>query len=187
VQRLVFDFRADGFIGVGTCGAAVATVTATHLAFRQQFVSVTPADCAHLNMAQSKFLFGRVLLGTVSWSLAGDHLTIESHGAAAVFARVGAPVSGPALGTVVVHVGLYGGPARPSGAMALSNAPAADQTVTAVDAAGHRFAVRTNGDGNAVLRLPPGRYTISTSCGQVHHLVASVDRAIPVRIACVVP
>jgi hypothetical protein len=73
--------------------------------------------------------------------------------------------------------------------MALSNSPAENETVTAVDGAGRKSVARTNADGLATLSLAPGRYTVfSTYCGTgPHHVVLTAEQALRVQIDCPVP
>ena len=93
------------------------------------------------------------------------------------------------LATLTVHIGLFGGPVRPSGGMALSDSPAENENVTAVDAAGNRSVARTNANGVATISLTPGRYTVfSTYRGTgPHHVVLTAEQAARVQIGCPLP
>lgn len=51
--------------------------------------------------------------------------------------------------TVRVHVGLYGGPARPGGGMALNNAPEPRTPITMTDMIGHTRTAQTDAAGVA--------------------------------------
>lgn len=97
--------------------------------------------------------------------------------------------SGAALATLTVHIGLFGGPMRPSGGMALSNSPAENADVTAVNSAGRKSAARTHADGVATMKLAPGRYAVySTYCGTGHHhVVLTADKVTRVQIDCAIP
>jgi hypothetical protein len=136
----------------------------------------------------------------------GQEVTVQMHlrqrrvlvllSAAAVLAGCtgGGPDSGGssggvALATLTVHIGLFGGPARLGGGMALSNSPAQNENVTAVDAAGVRSRTQTDANGVAMLSLAPGRYTVfSTYCGTgPHRVVLSANRTTRVQIDCPIP
>jgi hypothetical protein len=101
----------------------------------------------------------------------------------------GGSSSGAVLVMLIVHIGLFGGPARAGGGMALSNSPAQNENVTAVDAGNRNSVARTNADGVATLRLASGRYTVySTYCGtSPHHVVLTIHAVSHVRIDCAVP
>ncbi|HZC72534.1 MAG TPA: carboxypeptidase-like regulatory domain-containing protein [Jatrophihabitans sp.] len=93
------------------------------------------------------------------------------------------------LATLTVHIGLFGGPAKPGGGMALSNSPVANENVTAVNAAGRQVTAQTDADGVATMTLRPGRYTVfSTYCRVgTHHAVLAANKAAHVQIDCPVP
>lgn len=93
------------------------------------------------------------------------------------------------LATLIVHIGLFGGPARPGGGMALSDSPAENENVTAVNAAGDKSVARTNADGVATLTLTPGKYTVfSTYCGTgPRHVVLATGQIVRVQIDCPAP
>lgn len=70
--------------------------------------------------------------------------------------------------TLKVHIVLFGGPPRPDGRMALSNAPEPDVSVTVANQAGRRWTVQTDQDGVATFSVHPGNYTLqSPACGPV--------------------
>ncbi len=72
----------------------------------------------------------------------------------------------PADAVVDVKVGLWGGPARPTGGMALEGEPARGVNVTVRDAHGKTWEGTTDQQGVAQLDLRPGAYVIfSTYCG----------------------
>lgn len=64
-----------------------------------------------------------------------------------------------ATGTLVVHIGRFGGPVRANGQMALNDAPVAGATVIVIGAGDDRWSARTDAKGNASLVLPTGRYS----------------------------
>ena len=67
---------------------------------------------------------------------------------------------------VDVQVGMWGGPVRPTGGMALQGEPAPGVNVTARDAHGKTWDGTTDQQGVAQLQLRPGAYVIfSTYCG----------------------
>ncbi|NYI42727.1 carboxypeptidase-like regulatory domain-containing protein [Demequina lutea] len=83
--------------------------------------------------------------------------------------QTGVPVAskGPVVdATVNVTVGLWGGPAQPTGGMALEGQPAPGVNVTARDTQGKTVDGTTDELGVAQLHLAPGAYVIfSTYCG----------------------
>jgi len=93
------------------------------------------------------------------------------------------------LAGLTVHIGLFGGPARLGGGMALSHSPAQMENVTAVDEAGHEFVAQTDEYGVATLHLAAGPYTVfSTGCGDGrHHVVLTTTRITRVQIHCAIP
>jgi hypothetical protein len=87
--------------------------------------------------------------------------------------------------TLRVHVGMFGGPARPNGGMALQDSPASGENVTAVDDAGDEFTALTDAQGVAVLHLRPGRYTVySTYCGPHSAIALPTGQVRRVQIGC---
>jgi hypothetical protein len=74
-------------------------------------------------------------------------------------------VHNPGLETLTVHLGLFGGPPRPSGGMALSNAPQPRAPILVTNGAKRTWNAKTNGHGIATFSVPPGLYMInSPSC-----------------------
>jgi hypothetical protein len=68
--------------------------------------------------------------------------------------------------TLTVHVGLFGGPPRPGGGMADSNAPQPNAPIAVTDVLGSTRHAVTDASGLASFSVRPGRYTItSPSCG----------------------
>lgn len=125
---------------------------------------------------------------------AGNHRRLIAAVVIGVFALAGCTGSSSKSGkgsvaTLTVHIGLFGGPARPGGGMALSNNPAQGENVTAVDAGGRKSVARTDADGIATMRLAVGRYTVfSTYCGTgPHHLMLTEHRTTRVQIDCPIP
>lgn len=90
---------------------------------------------------------------------------------------------------VTVHIGLFGGPPKPDGEMALSDAPAAGQNVTAMDSQGRAHVVRTDARGTATMLLPPGAYTVfSTTCGAGRQRIElTVGGSAHLQIVCAIP
>lgn len=91
--------------------------------------------------------------------------------------------------TLEVHVGLFGGPARVDGGMALSNSPVQGQDVTAVDTRGRKHVARTDSNGTARMHLLPGPYAVSSGyCGTGSHRVTLIaHQTATVQIDCDVP
>lgn len=94
-----------------------------------------------------------------------------------------------ATGTLRVHIGLYGGPVAPDGGQALNNSPASGETVTAASVSGHKFSAVTASNGDAVLHLASGRYTVfSTFCGPQNETVSLRPGQVKrIQISCPVP
>lgn len=89
---------------------------------------------------------------------------------------------------IAVHIGLFGGPVRTDGKMALSNTPQADATVHAVGTNGRTWRSRTGRDGVATLVVPAGHYVISSSfCGVPQNVVVTAGERARVQISCPVP
>ena len=91
---------------------------------------------------------------------------------------------------LIVHVGMFGGPMRPDGHMAASNAPAVGEQVVAVAVgrAGRRYTGTTGADGLATLRLPAGRYRVGSGyCGGPRTVTVPVGGSARVDIRCDVP
>jgi hypothetical protein len=90
---------------------------------------------------------------------------------------------------LTVYVGLFGGPARPGGEMAMSNSPAERVNVTATSAAGRTSTATTDASGRATLRLMPGRYTVfSTYCGTGRQTISlSAGEPAQLQINCPIP
>jgi hypothetical protein len=123
--------------------------------------------------------------------VAGRWISLTVAGVALV-ALTGCASSHPAGGAgpnLVVHIGLFGGPATRTGGMALSNSPGYQENVTAIDASGRRQVARTDNAGVARLRVDSGRYTVySTYCGVGRQHAVVVDgRVTRVQISCPVP
>ncbi len=132
-------------------------------------------------------MWRHVRLGRLATTMSGVVILAGCTGGGADFGVASGHDLGPA--TLTVHIGLYGGPLRPDGRMALSNSPAANENVTAVDAEGRRSTAPTDADGVVTMRLAPGRYTVfSTYCGTgPHHVVLTADRSARVQIDCPIP
>jgi hypothetical protein len=93
--------------------------------------------------------------------------------------------SGGELIELTVQVGLFGGPMRPDGTMAEVNAPAQGIAVT-VTGAGSVIVRRTTGpDGTAVFHVAPGRWTVSSTCGNPQTL--DVPQSVVASVQCDVP
>lgn len=68
--------------------------------------------------------------------------------------------------TFRVHLGLYGGPPRPDGGMADSNASQPDTPIVLTADGGKKLTHQTNANGVATFDVRPGRYMIdSPTCG----------------------
>jgi hypothetical protein len=97
--------------------------------------------------------------------------------------------NGTLTATLTVHIGLFGGPAKPDGEMALSNSPADGENVTALDARGGTHLARTDATGTATMPLAPGKYSVfSTYCGTgPQHIELTAHRSAHVQIDCPTP
>jgi hypothetical protein len=91
------------------------------------------------------------------------------------------------LSGLQVHVGLFGGPARPDGGMADSNAPQPNATVTLVNGTGRKWTANTGRDGVASFSVLPGEYSVtSLSCGPQSVTIRASQRAY-IQIRCDIP
>jgi hypothetical protein len=99
---LKFGFSRNGTVSEG-CGAARVTVGVGTLEFAQDWVRTVPANCPHLSVSQSRFLFGRVLTNAAGWEIHTDELTVYRGSAAAAFQRV-APALTAAQETLAVRI-----------------------------------------------------------------------------------
>jgi hypothetical protein len=90
--------------------------------------------------------------------------------------------------TLTVHVGVFGGPPRPDGGMAVSNAPRSGASIVVTDSGGHSRRAKTDGNGVATFSVAAGRYTIHAPCedGPQHVQVGSNHPA-HVEVHCDVP
>ena len=91
------------------------------------------------------------------------------------------------LSTIAVHVGLFGGPLRPDGGMAESNAPQPDATVTVLDDSGRRWSAKTGQDGVASVSVPAGQYTVSSVCGSPQRVTVLAGKRAYVQLTCAIP
>lgn len=97
---------------------------------------------------------------------------------------------GEHLATLTVHVGIFGGPERPDGGMAASNAPAANAPVVIADRSGVTERAKTDADGVARFFVAPGRYLVrSPSCGPARSqaVVVHGNHSAHLDIRCDVP
>ena len=94
---------------------------------------------------------------------------------------------GPAPTTLTVHIGVFGGPARPNGGMAVSNAPRADAAVTVTDPTGNQWQATTGRDGIARFSVAPGQYIVRTPCGSAVHVTVRAGEVARARAHCDVP
>jgi hypothetical protein len=107
----------------------------------------------------------------------------------------GHPKSGPpssksvvSTGLLAVHVGLFGGPERPDGGMAESNAPQPDAAVSVRDSTGHTWRATTGRDGVATIPVPAGRYTVSSPfCAGPQRVTVVRGQRAHVQVACTIP
>jgi len=95
----------------------------------------------------------------------------------------------PPDSTLLVHIGLFGGPGLPGGRMADSNAPAPDESVTVGNAAGREWRAETGRDGVAMFTVRPGRYMVASPyCGHgPQRVTAEAGRRSYVQIRCDIP
>lgn len=90
---------------------------------------------------------------------------------------------------LTVHVGLFGGPARPGGGMADSNAPQPNAPIKLTNHAGRVWSHKTGRDGIARFSMRPGRYTInSPTCGRgPEQVTLKAGHPVRVQIECDIP
>jgi hypothetical protein len=95
---------------------------------------------------------------------------------------------GPAT-DLIVHVGVFGGPMRPNGEMAASNAPQRDARITVTDRSGHTWTARTNRLGIASFAVPAGSYQVHGPCEPTKPEVVAVrsGHIARVQVQCDVP
>jgi hypothetical protein len=89
--------------------------------------------------------------------------------------------------TLTVHVVAFGGPGTIGGRMASAANPAIGLNVVARNSSGRTWAARTDAEGEATFRLPPGSYTVLSSiCPTAHTPVVtlSAGRSLPVQLEC---
>ena len=88
---------------------------------------------------------------------------------------------------LTVHLGLFGGPARPNGRMGLENESDPGAPITLTDPTGRTWRVRTDDNSIARFAIQPGRYTVdSPTCGHgPRHVMIRSDRRVQLR--CDVP
>jgi hypothetical protein len=90
--------------------------------------------------------------------------------------------------TVLVHLGLFGGPERPGGGMALRNAPYRNQRVHLIGASGRVRTARTGADGVARFSVRPGWYRLRVTCARgPRHVIARPGQPAHVSLRCYVP
>jgi hypothetical protein len=141
----------------------------------------TLTACRIVSMVMKRSQSEVYLLATIAAVLTG--CTSGNSGPAASPSR-----SAVHLGRLAVHIGLFGGPVRPGGGMADSNAPQPNAIVIATDDAGGMWSARTGQDGVATLSLPIGRYTVSsTSCGSPQRIAVLTGKRAYAQIACAIP
>jgi hypothetical protein len=99
------------------------------------------------------------------------------------------PALSRARATLRVHVGLFGGPPRPYGGMADSDAPQPDAPIRVTNDVGREWSATTGHDGIAAFSLRPGRYTItSPSCGRgPQPVVLKSKQRTYVEVRCDIP
>lgn len=83
----------DAAIQQGPCGTATARISTGRITFTQQFITIVPTYCGpSLGVAQSHFVFGSVLTGSVTWTVNNGQLTITHAGAGSLdFTHSGQP------------------------------------------------------------------------------------------------
>lgn len=115
-------------------------------------------------------------------------------GAAAVLAACtsgpGSQHPDPSPATLQVHIGLFGGPPRPGGGMALSDAPQRNARVVVTNEAGRKWTAKTDAAGLATFSVQPGRYDVaSPPCGpaSARHVTVEAGQVARVEVRCAVP
>ena len=87
--------------------------------------------------------------------------------------------------TLTVHIGVFGGPARPNGGMAVSNAPRAGAAVTVTDGSGNQWHATTDRDGIARFSVAPGQYAVHDPCDfRDHHVTVRAGKVAHVDAHC---
>lgn len=82
--RTAFIWRHGGTLGDGVgatpCSGAFVTVTATQQTFAEWSTEATTACVSHENQRTETFVFGRLLVGTVTWHINGTKLVLSHAG-----------------------------------------------------------------------------------------------------------
>jgi hypothetical protein len=86
---------------------------------------------------------------------------------------------------LTVRVALFGGPMKPDGTMADMNTPARGIAVTVTDSTGVTDRRTTGLDGSAIFPVAPGRWTVTSTCGNPQTL--DVATSTNVAVQCDVP
>lgn len=73
------EVARDGTLTMA-CNTATASIEAVHIVFREQWTK-NGMQCQDLSGDQSKFVYSKVLDGTITWSIAHQQLTITKGGA----------------------------------------------------------------------------------------------------------
>jgi hypothetical protein len=98
------------------------------------------------------------------------------------------PMPAARVGLLTVHVGLFGGPPRRGGGMALSNAPEASAPVSLTADSGRTWSAKTDRSGLTRFAVPADRYTVSSSfCGAPQHVTIVAGKRAYVQLACAIP
>ena len=84
-----------------------------------------------------------------------------------------------------MRVGIYGGAMKPDGTMAAVDAPGQGIAVTVTGAGAVTVSRTTGPDGTAVFPVAPGRWTVSSSCGNPQTI--DVARSTTASVQCDVP
>lgn len=96
----------------------------------------------------------------------------------------------PSPATLQVHIGLFGGPPRPGGGMALSDAPQPNASVVVTNEAGRKWTAKTDSAGLATFSVQPGPYDVaSPPCGpaSARRVTVEAGQAARVEVRCAVP
>ena len=91
--------------------------------------------------------------------------------------------------TLRVHLGLFGGPMRPDGGMAASNAPQPNAPIVIIASDRIRRTSRTDARGIATFSVLPGRYIVdSPTCGHgPQRVVIHPNLVAHVEVRCDIP
>lgn len=81
--RLSYRFEQNA-VNDGQCEANAAAISTGRITFNPRWSVSFVSGCKDLDVAQRQFVYGKLLTGTVTWSITGDQLTITKDGVGAL-------------------------------------------------------------------------------------------------------